>query len=250
MRLADDGAARYRLPPRDTMPPRMTDVATPAPVRVWDLPIRLFHWALTLAVVGLVVTGKVGGNAMPWHFRIGYVVFALLVFRVVWGFAGDRWSRFASFAYPPSALVRYLRRPRDGDAFDVGHSPLGALSVWALLLFLCAQVATGLVAFDDVVQIGGPLNRFVSDATGALALWYHKQVGQRVIIALVLLHVGAVLFYLLKRRRNLIAPMWHGDKPLADGTLAACDSIALRLRALALFVLCAAGVAAVVALGD
>jgi len=225
-------------------------MSEPVAVRVWDLPIRLFHWALTLAVIGLVVTGKTGGNAMPWHFRFGYLVLGLLVFRLLWGFVGGRWSRFRSFAYGPGALLRYLRgRPRDGDAFEIGHSPTGALSVIALLVFLALQVATGLVSFDEIVQIGGPLNRFVSDATASKALWYHKQVGQWVIITLVVLHVGAVLFYLLRRKRNLIAPMWHGDKPLADGTLAAADSLSSRLLALALAAVCAGLVGWVVALG-
>jgi cytochrome b len=220
-----------------------------ARVRVWDLPTRLFHWALTFAVIGLVITGKTGGNAMPWHFRFGYLMFGLLVFRLLWGFVGGRWSRFRSFAYGPGSLVRYLKgTPHDGDKFDVGHSPTGALSVFALLVFLVLQVATGLVSYDEIVQIGGPLNRFVSDTTAGRALWYHKEVGQWVVISLVVLHVGAVLFYLLGKKRNLIAPMWHGDKPLPDGTLAAADSLSSRLLALALAGLCAGLVGWVVAL--
>ena len=78
-------------------------------VRVWDLPTRLFHWVLALAVIGLVVTGKVGGNAMVWHFRLGYVVFALLLFRLVWGLVGGHWSRFVAFIYAPATLIAYLR---------------------------------------------------------------------------------------------------------------------------------------------
>jgi cytochrome b len=221
-----------------------------ARVRVWDLPTRLFHWTLTLAVIGLVVTGKTGGNAMIWHLRLGYLVFGLLVFRLLWGFVGGRWSRFRSFVYGPGSLVRYLKgASRDGDAFDIGHSPLGALSVFALLAFLAVQVATGLVSWDDILQIGGPLNRFVSEATAELALGYHKEIGQWIIISLVVLHVGAVLFYLWRRKRNLIAPMWHGDKLLADGTLAANDSRATRVLALLLAGVCGGLVGWVVALG-
>ena len=228
----------------------MTDPAPPAAVRVWDLPIRLFHWALALAVVGLVTTGKVGGNAMEWHLRFGYAVFALLLFRFAWGFAGSRWSRFGSFAYGPAALGRHWRgQPRADDTFHVGHSPAGALSVFALLAALTAQVGTGLVSWDDIVQIGGPLNRFVSERTASAALWYHKAIGQWLVISLVLLHLAAVLFYWLVRRNNLIAPMWHGDKTLADASLAAADGAAMRWRALALMALSAAAVAVVVALG-
>ena len=115
---------------------------TPHTVRIWDLPTRLFHWALAACVIGLVITAKVGGNAMEWHFRLGYAVLALLVFRVVWGLIGGRWSRFSAFLYSPARLVRYLRgnaHPED----SAGHSPLGALSVFALLAVLGAQVGTG-----------------------------------------------------------------------------------------------------------
>jgi cytochrome b len=84
--------------------PRLTER-----VRVWDLPTRLFHWLLALAVIALVVTAKVGGNAMVWHFRLGYFVLGLLVFRLLWGLVGGRWSRFGSFVYKPSTTWRYLR---------------------------------------------------------------------------------------------------------------------------------------------
>jgi cytochrome b len=228
----------------------MTVVAPPAAVRVWDLPVRLFHWTLTLAVIALVVTGKVGGNAMEWHFRFGYAVFALLLWRLLWGFAGSRWARFSSFTVGPTAIVRQMRgAPQADDTFHVGHSPSGALSVVALLGALSAQVAAGLLSWDDIVQIGGPLNRFVSEAAASRALWFHKAVGQWLVIGLVLLHVSAVSFYLAARRLDLVRPMWHGDKRLADPSLAAIDDASMRWRALALMVLSAASVAGVVALG-
>ncbi len=106
-------------------------------IRIWDLPTRLFHWLLAASVVALVVTAKVGGNAMVWHFRLGYVVLALLAFRLVWGLVGGRWSRFASFVPTPGRLWRYLRGS-SAEADSAGHSPLGALSVLALLGVLIA----------------------------------------------------------------------------------------------------------------
>jgi cytochrome b len=227
----------------------MTDVAPPAAVRVWDLPVRLFHWTLTLAVIGLVVTGKVGGNAMEWHLRIGYAVFALLLWRLLWGFAGSRWARFSSFTVRPSALARQWRGVRPAGDTHAGHSPSSALSVFALLAALSAQVAAGLLSWDDIVQIGGPLNRYVSEAASSRALWFHKAVGQWLVIGLALLHVSAVLFYLAAHRLDLVRPMWHGDKRLADASLAAVDDAAVRWRALALMAFSAAAVAAVVALG-
>jgi cytochrome b len=225
---------------------------TPAPnrVRVWDLPTRVFHWVLAAAVVGSVASAKIGGNAMAWHYRFGYLILGLLVFRLAWGLVGGRWARFASFVYGPASTLRYLRgRALQDDRFDVGHSPVGALSVFALLLVLVVQVGTGLVSFDDIEQVGGPLNRFVAEATSMKALGWHKSAGQVLVISLVLLHVAAVLFYLLAKRRNLIGPMWHGDKPLADASLAARDTARERVVAAVIALACAGLVAWVVSLG-
>lgn len=219
-------------------------------VRVWDLPTRLFHWVLAACVIGSVVSAKIGGNAMVWHFRFGYVVFTLLAFRIVWGFVGGRWSRFASFAYSPATLMRYLRGPRPADTLlDVGHNPLGSLSVFALLFFLGFQVATGLVA-DDEISNTGPFNRFVSGDLASQASGYHAAVGQWILIALVLLHVAAVLFYLLRKRSNLISPMLHGDKSLPPQVPASRDSAATRVFAAVLVAACGAAVAWLVSLGD
>jgi cytochrome b len=156
----------------------ITPSGTPQPVRVWDLPTRAFHWLLAAAVVGLVVTGKIGGNAVPWHFRCGYLVMGLLAFRLVWGFVGGHWSRFANFIYAPTTVLRYLRgQSRPGEHLDVGHNPLGAGSVFALLALLVVQVGTGLVA-DDEIANQGPLNRFVSSDTASSATHWHKDYGQ------------------------------------------------------------------------
>ena len=198
-------------------------------VRVWDLPTRLFHWLLFAAVVALVVTAKVGGNAMVWHLRLGCVVLGLLVFRLVWGILGGRWSRFGSFLHSPRATWRYLRGQGD-EASSIGHSPTGAASVFALLLVLAAQVGSGLLS-DDEIAFSGPLTRFVSGNAVGLATWYHKAVGQWAVIGLVALHVLAVLFYLWGKRQNLIGPMVHGDKQLASAAPASRDDATTRLLA-------------------
>lgn len=204
-------------------------------VRVWDLPTRLFHWILSLTVVGSLVTGQVGGNALVWHIRLGLLVLALLVFRLAWGFVGGYWSRFASFLYGPRSVVAYLRgEPGPGGRYDVGHSPVGALSVFALLGLLALQVATGLVA-DDEIATTGPLYRFVSTATSGVATGWHKAFGKSLLIGLVLLHVAAVLYYQWRKRRNLLAPMLHGNMPLPAGTQASADSAGRRILALAVF---------------
>ena len=218
-------------------------------VRVWDLPTRLFHWLLALCVVGSVISAKIGGNAMAWHFRFGYVVFTLLAFRVLWGLVGGRWSRFASFIYAPSTLVRYLRgRTGPHEHLEVGHNPLGAFSVFGLLALLATQVGTGLFADDDISNTG-PLIKFVSGATSSLLTKWHKNFGQWLIIALVLLHIGAIVFYRVRKNQNLVRPMLSGDKLLDADVPASADHLRTRGLALALVLVCAGVVAWVVNLG-
>lgn len=208
------------------------------PLRVWDLPTRLFHWLLALLVVGLLVTGNVGGNWMVWHFRFGYAVLSLLLFRLVWGFVGGHWSRFAQFVYGPGTTWAYLRgkgTPRE----STGHTPLGALSVLALLLVLFAQVSTGLIS-DDEISFFGPLTRFVSGDTVSMATRYHKNVGKFVVLALVVLHVLAIVFYRVARRQNLVGPMITGDKSVEVPLPASRDGASTRMWALLIWLVCAA----------
>jgi len=215
-------------------------------IRVWDLPTRLFHWALVAAVIGLAVTGTIGGNVMVWHFRFGYSVLTLLLFRIVWGLVGGRWSRFGAFIYSPASVINYLKgkgRPEHG----IGHSPVGAGSVFAMLGFLLAQVGTGLLS-DDEIAFAGPLTRFVSNATVGLATDYHKNIGRWILLALVVLHIGAIAFYLW-RKHNLVGAMLHGDKELVTPAPASRDDTTSRLLALGVLLACAAGVYWISSLG-
>ena len=200
----------------------------PVRTRIWDLPTRLFHWLLVICIVALVVTAKMGGNAMNWHLILGQVVLALLIFRVLWGLVGGYWSRFTSFVPSPAALNRYLRGT--GSAQDrVGHNPLGALSVLAMLLVLIAQVASGLLS-DDEIAFSGPLTRFVSGETNSQATNYHAHWGQYLIYGLVALHLLAIIWYSIKGHK-LVPAMVTGDKLLDTPVTAAQDSIGTRLLA-------------------
>lgn len=207
-------------------------------VRVWDAPTRLFHWALALCFVGLAVTSQVGGGAMVWHFRFGYGVLTLLLFRFVWGLLGGHWSRFSAFVVGPSRIWRYLQgegKPHDG----VGHNPLGALSVLAMLVFLAMQVASGLMS-DDEIATAGPLARFVSSAWVSNATFYHKGIGKFILLGLVVLHLGAIVFYYFRKRENLVKPMITGDKSLAFAAPSARDAWPERRRGALIFMLCVA----------
>jgi len=133
-------------------------------IRVWDLPTRLFHWALVAAVIGLAITGTLGGNAMVWHFRFGYSVLTLLLFRIVWGLVGGRWSRFGAFIYSPASVINYLKgkgKPEHG----VGHSPIGAGSVFAMLGFLLAQAGAG---WADEWGLPLPANRLLGMSSSSV----------------------------------------------------------------------------------
>jgi cytochrome b len=205
-------------------------------IRVWDLPTRLFHWVLVLAVLGLAITGLRGGDALVWHFRLGYLVGSLLLFRLVWGLIGGHYSRFVAFIYSPLTTLAYLKgqaRPEH----RVGHNPLGAWSVLAMLAFLLLQVGSGLFS-DDEIAFAGPLTQFVSGAVVSLATWYHKAVGKWVLLALVLLHVGALVFYLRVKGENLVRAMFTGDKWVADAAVPqSADGLIRRLLALVIFAL-------------
>lgn len=208
--------------------------------RIWDLPTRIFHWTLAAAVVALVVTAKNGGAAMEWHYRLGYGVLALLVFRIGWGIVGGHWSRFATFAPTPGRTVAYLRGQARPDEL-AGHSPLGALAVLALLAVLTVQVVSGL-ASDDAISFTGPLAPHVPGGFVDWASSYHKSWGQWLLLGLVAVHVLAIIFYLVVKRRNLTRAMVTGDDTLDPSLPASRDTAWTRLLAAAVAI--AAGLAA------
>lgn len=245
-------AARLAAPRTPCKDRVMSETHAPTPTgssttRVWDLPTRLFHWTLAALVLCSVVSAKIGGSAMVWHTRFGYAVAALLLFRLAWGLVGGRWSRFASFVYGPGSLLRYLRgQSRPDDHHEVGHSPLGALSVFALLAWLLVQVGTGLVS-DDEISFIGPLNRFIDPALGLEATGWHKHWGEIGIYVLVGLHIAAIAFYVAFKGKQLVGPMLGGDKTgLPPGTPASADGPGQRGLAVVLLVVAASAVSAVV----
>lgn len=178
--------------------------------QVWDPYLRAFHWLLVLGVVGGWLLGKFGPLQMTLHFWAGYLVAALLVFRLVWGFVGPATARFSQFVRGPRATLAYLRSlPARAPSHSHGHNPLGAWSVLALLGTLAAQVATGLIADpDDYINVG-PLAGMVSSEWNRWALGMHHKLGW-VVLGLVALHLGAIVFYRVWKREDLVTPMITG----------------------------------------
>jgi cytochrome b len=243
----EDRMRRWRIvaTPSTSAPAALTASVS---VRVWDLPTRVFHAALVIGVTAAVVTAEAGGEWMAWHLRCGEAVLGLLAFRWAWGFVGGRWSRFGAFMPVPTRIARALRGRASVDD-GAGHNPLGALSVWAFLLLLSLQAATGLVA-DDEIATTGPLNAHVSGPVARRASGWHAGWGADLILALAALHVLAVAWHVLRRREPLLRAMWSGDKPLPPGTPASRDDGATRLLALAIWALAAGAVWALVRWAD
>ena len=202
------------------------------PIRIWDLPTRIFHWALALAVIGLVITGNVGGNAMVWHFRLGYCVASLLIFRIVWGFVGGFWSRWKQFTLSPMRLKDHVFS-KSSESNYLGHNPSGSLSVLVILLFLSVQVGSGLIS-DDEIANAGPLTHLVSEKTIQWATYWHTEIGKAIILLLVLIHVLAIAWYFYKKNENLLRPMLTGDKMSHDNAPVSKDRPVDWLKAILL----------------
>ena len=187
------------------------------PIRVWDLPVRITHWALVLCLAGLYATGEYDWLDMEWHMRFGYATLALVLFRLLWGVFGSEHARFADFVRGPGAIVGYLRSwNRPDHRGSLGHNPLGAIGVLALLLLTLAQVTTGLFASDEI-EVFGPLSERVStDTSEWLTDWHH--LGQQFLLILIAVHVLAVALHYLLRKENLVGPMFTGRKLAPDGT--------------------------------
>jgi cytochrome b len=201
-------------------------------IRVWDLPTRVFHWALVLCIIGSVVTVNLGGNWMEWHFRFGYAILVLLLFRLTWGFVGSRYARFSSFPPSPRAALAYLR----GLPYAApGHSPLGALSVYALLLALSFQVVTGLFS-NDAIMWDGPLRHWVSNEVSDWLTSLHKA-NRVVLLGLIGLHLSAIAYYAWIKKQALVKAMWTGDQEFDDAQtrVAAHDTAQVRWGGLLVF---------------
>lgn len=172
--------------------------------RLWDLPTRLFHWLLVLAIIAAIVSGQLGGNLIVWHGRIGIFIVGLVVFRLIWGLLGSTYARFAHFFPSPARIKAYLR----GEWHQPGHNPLGALSVFALLGLITFQAVSGLFANDDIA-FNGPLYDLVGrDLSNRLSGLHHLvSNGLYVLIAL---HLAAIAFYGHIKKKNLVKAMISG----------------------------------------
>jgi cytochrome b len=180
-------------------------------IKVWDASTRLFHWSLVVLIAGAWWTAE--NDMLEWHLQIGLAVLALLVFRLVWGLIGSSTARFTDFVRGPRAIGDYLR---GRSPYRIGHNPIGALSVIALLLLVAAVTATGLISEDEDGIAPGPLAHAVSPVVSDAAYELHE-LGFDALLVLVVLHVAAIAFYWLVKRDNLLAPMLSGSREAPEG---------------------------------
>lgn len=183
------------------------------PVRLWDVPTRMFHWLLAGGIAFSWFSAEVGGNWMEWHERSGIFLLSLILFRVVWGFVGSETSRFAHFIRSPAAALAYLKaaktQPKDTPAYYAGHNPMGAWMVLVLLGVIGLQGVTGLFATDDIAT-EGPLAGLVTSDTAELLTTVHH-VLFNIVLAFAVLHIAAVVFYRVAKHTNLIKAMVVGS---------------------------------------
>ena len=199
-------------------------------VKIWDIWVRLFHWFLVAFVLLSYLTGEFGGfdftllgtdrfiSNMNLHMWSGLAILGLLVFRVIWGFAGSSTARFGNFLRGPSVILGYVKSVLQGPvAFFAGHNPAGGAVVIIILAALAVQASTGLFSQDDsFFATKGPLAYLVGDDTSKELTGFHKQWFEYAIITLVVIHIAANLFYWLIKKQDLIVAMFTGRRRLPD----------------------------------
>jgi cytochrome b len=208
-------------------------------LRVWDLPVRLFHWGLAMSVVGSVASVKLG--AMEVHGYFGFFTLSLLLWRLVWGVVGSEPARFRRFVVSPMTTLRYLGKPW----LVLGHNPLGAWSVLALLGLVLLQAVTGWGTTDEIA-FDGPLVRHLSEQWVSILGSIHLAT-EPLLFGLIALHILAIVYYKRVKKEALLPAMIHGDqlrsadeaRLLAEQKQRpASDDAGLRIKALAVYGLC------------
>ncbi len=209
-------------------------------LKVWDLPVRIFHWCLVALFAFLFWTGKTGGNLMEYHLLAGYTVLTLVIFRVMWGFAGSTHARFSTFLAGPARGIVFAKKLfSSAPAASAGHNPIGGWMVVVMLLSLSVQAVTGLFSNDDIAT-EGPLmsliSKDLSDRLSGIHYWNFN-----LLLVLAGVHIAAVLFHVFVKKENLVGAMFTGIKKLDLSAEDAAEVPAVRFvsswRALVLFVL-------------
>lgn len=181
-------------------------------IHVWDLPVRLFHWLLVITLVYQYLSAEVFDNAMHLHFYSGYFCLGLILFRLIWGMIGSYYAKFSQFIVSPKAAIRYL--VSDQKNIHLGHNPAGAYSVIALLSLVLSQALSGLFLSDEIFN-DAPYFGVLPDYWQDIVSFIHHNLFY-VLLAAIVLHVLAILFYRVKHKQNLVSAMLSGKKTLTS----------------------------------
>lgn len=166
-------------------------------IMVWDVPTRVFHWLLVTSFVGAYLTAE-SERYRDIHVMLGYTLFGLLAFRVLWGFVGTRYAQFKSFLFKPGEVVTYVLSLMKGKAMHyVGHNPAGSVSIWLLLTLGISLGVTGLMLLQDNVN---------DSVVNIHAL------ATKIMLAVVFIHLCGVLVSSVLHRENLVRAMVTGIK--------------------------------------
>ncbi|SFJ39624.1 cytochrome b/b6 domain-containing protein [Celeribacter neptunius] len=212
-------------------------------VKVWDIWVRLFHWGLVMTVATAALTGFFANATwLQLHIIGGLMAGALVLARIVWGLLGSRHARFADFAPSPRAVIDHLRtQSRGGTHRHLGHNPLGALMVFAVLALILSLALSGLGTLGGVLRVG-PLAPDLGTDTG-FALREAHEILALILAALIALHLGGVAFESWRSRENLTRSMVTGRKPSRSGDVRHAPVRARGLIALTLIALAGGGLA-------
>lgn len=205
---------------------------------IWDIPTRIFHWSLVLAIFALWYTSDSELGLIETHMNIGYFVMFLIVYRVVWGFIGSYHSRFKHFPLSPKSITSYLHHTKESNGKSyVGHNPVGSLMIVFMLALLALQVTSGLFISDDIFS-AGPYNSVVEKDLEAIFRFIHGN-GFDVLLIAILFHVSGVFYYEFVKKIPLIWAMFNGKKQV-EVQVSQLSKFSLCLRAIILVLLAAA----------
>ena len=181
-----------------------------AKVRIWDLPTRLFHWAIVILVPALWWTHRI--DRIDLHIVLGEIMLGLILFRLIWGMIGSSTARFAGFLRGPRTMLLYVRGRATGW---FGHNPIGGWSALIMLLLLAVETGIGLFVTDEDGLESGSLSHLI-DYDSARILAHRHETIFYILLGFIALHVLAIFYYLLVKRDNLIGPMVTGTRPAPE----------------------------------
>jgi len=182
---------------------------------IWDLPLRIFHWSFALTILACWYTSEQEGDLVDLHMQLGFVSIALILFRILWGIIGPKHARFSQFIPSPKTLINYLHPEKESKP-TAGHNPLGALMVVLMIILITLQAVSGLFINDDIFS-SGPYYGSIADDLEKVMFFLHHNTFDFMIAAIVL-HLCAVIYYWWVKKENLVLPMITGKKSVKQVT--------------------------------